>query len=270
MAKTTKIIRGIASWITFQKHQGIQSLTIKGKPELADLSQDKNGDTDLILNSDKDKINSISSAIPFITITESTEGTDPNQLKKAGLDYDLTNFNIGSDGLIDISKSKNGITLYTSKIIEKIDEKISGLKVASQSKNGVSSCLLQHVNGETGENDYSISLDGVSDFFAEIDKGFFEISLVSTGVNTVTGILRSEGEILFNNLTLKMFKKGSEYHFRMKSNKNITSDDYLTFKYYHDSASTSTYITITNNGRSAEAVEITEPRISRPLGGVPQ
>lgn len=270
MAKTTKIIRGIASWITFQKHQGVQSLTIKGKESLADLSQDKNGDTDLILNADKDKINSISSGVPFITITESTEGTDPNQLKKAGLDYDLTNFNIGSDGLIDVSKSKNGITLYTSKIIEKIDEKISGIKVTSQSKNGVSSCLLHNVNGETGENDYSISLDGVSDFFAESDKGFFEISLVSSGGNTVTGVLSSEGEILFNNLTLKMIKKGSEYHFRMKSNINITSDDYLTFKYYHDSASTSTYITITNNGLSAEDVEITEPRFPRPLGGVPQ
>lgn len=125
MAKTTKIIRGITSWITFQKHLGIQSLTIKGKPELADLSQDKLGDTDLILNADKDKINSISSNIPFITVTESTEGKDPNQLKKAGLDYDLTNFNIGSDGLIDISKSKDGITLYTSKIVDKINELIS-------------------------------------------------------------------------------------------------------------------------------------------------
>lgn len=270
MAKTTKIIRGIHSWIKFQRHQGLQSLTIKGKESLADLSQDKLGDTDLILNADKDKINSISSAIPFITVTESTEGADPNQLKKAGLDYDLTNFNIGSDGLIDISKSKNGITLYTSKIIEKIDEKISGLKIASQSKNGVSSCLLHYVKGETGENDYTISLDGVSDFFAEIDKGFFEVSLVSTGGNTVTGVLSSEGEILLNNLTLKMFKKGSEYHFRMKTNNNIKSDDYLTFKYYHDGASTSTYLTITNNGLSAEAVEITEPRFPKPLIGVPQ
>lgn len=125
MAKTTKIVRGIHSWIKFQRHQGLQSLTIKGKESLADLSQDKNGDTDLILNADKDKINSISSAIPFITVAESTEGANPNQLKKAGLDYDLTNFNIGSDGLIDVSKSKDGITLYTSKIVDKINELIS-------------------------------------------------------------------------------------------------------------------------------------------------
>ena len=270
MTKTTKIIRGITSWITFQKHQGVQSLTIKGKPELADLSQDKNGDTDLILNADKDKINSISSAIPFITVRESAEGADPNQLKKAGLDYDLTNFNIGSDGLIDISKSKNGITLYTSKIIEKIDEKISGLKVASHDKQGVASCLLEHVNGESGQNDFTISLEGVTDFFAEAGKGFFEISLVTNGGISTTGILNGEGELLFNYLTFKLFKKGSEFHFRMKTTENITSEDFLAIKYYHDGASTSTYINITNNGRSTEAVEITEPRRLTPLGRVPE
>lgn len=125
MAKTTKIIRGIQSWIKFQKHQGIQSLTIKGKDTLADLSQDKQGDTDLILNADKDKINSISSGVPFISVSESAEGADPNREKTATLDQDLTKFNLGSDGLIDVSKSKDGITLYTSKIVDKINELIS-------------------------------------------------------------------------------------------------------------------------------------------------
>ena len=264
MAKTTKIIRGIHSWIKFQRHQGLQSLTLRGKDSLADLSQDKNGDTDLILNADKDKINSIVSTIPFITVTENTEGKDPNQLKKAGLDYDLTNFNIGSDGLIDVSKYKDGITLYTSKIDEKIDEKISGIKVASQSKNGVSSCLLHYLNGETGKNDYTISLDGVSDFFAELHKGFFEVSLVTSGGISTTGILKGEGELLLTNLTFKLFKKGSELHFRMKTNVNITREDFLAVKYYHDGASTSAYLNIINTGLSSDEVEITEPRLPRP------
>lgn len=125
MAKTTKIVRGIHSWIKFQRHQGLQSLTIKGKESLADLSQDKNGDTDLILNADKDKINSIVSATPFLSISETLDGKEPNQVKQAEIRYDLTNFNIGSDGLIDISKSNDGITLYTSKIVDKINELIS-------------------------------------------------------------------------------------------------------------------------------------------------
>lgn len=125
MVKTTKIVRGIHSWIKFQRHQGLQSLTIKGKESLADLFQDKNGDTDLILNADKDKINSITSATPFLSISETLDGKEPNQVKQAEIHYDLTNFNIGSDGLIDISKSNEGITLYTSKIVDKINELIS-------------------------------------------------------------------------------------------------------------------------------------------------
>ena len=40
--KTTKRVRGIHSLIKFQKHQGIESLTIEGKQTLADISQDKN------------------------------------------------------------------------------------------------------------------------------------------------------------------------------------------------------------------------------------
>ena len=134
MAKTTKIIRGIQSWIKFQKHQGVQSLTIKGKDALADLSQDKQGDTDLILNADKDKLNSIQSVSPFISISEQVSGTDPNREKTATLDQDLTKFNLGSDGLIDVSKTPTTITLYTSKIIEKINEVVNSVITASETK----------------------------------------------------------------------------------------------------------------------------------------
>ena len=37
MAKTTKKVQGIHSLIKFQRHQGVESLTIEGKQELADL-----------------------------------------------------------------------------------------------------------------------------------------------------------------------------------------------------------------------------------------
>lgn len=270
MAKTTKIIRGITSWITFQKHLGIQSLTIKGKPELADLSQDKQGDTDLILNADKDKVNSITSDIPFIGISETTAGADPNQEKTATLNQDLTKFNLGSDGLIDVSKSKDEITLYTSKIVDKIDEKISGIKTSNQAKQGVASCLLENINGETGKNEFKISLEGVADFFAEAGKGFFEVSLVTSGGISTTGILKGEGELLLINLTFKLFKKGSELHFRMKTNVNITNNDFLAIKYYHDGASTSAYLNIINTGLSSDEVEITEPRFPTPTVKVPE
>lgn len=125
MAKTTKLVRGIHSWIKFQKHQGIESLTIEGKQALADLSQDKNGDTSLILNADKDKVNTVASSVPYLAVSHTTTGTDPNQEKTATITHDLTQFNLGSDGLIDVSKTETSITLYTTKITEKINEVVT-------------------------------------------------------------------------------------------------------------------------------------------------
>lgn len=125
MAKTTKLVQGIHSWIKFQKHQGVESLSIEGKQALADLSQDKNGDTNLILNADKDKVNTVASSVPYLAISHTTTGTDPNQEKTATISQDLTQFNLGSDGLIDVSKTETSITLYTTKITEKINEVVT-------------------------------------------------------------------------------------------------------------------------------------------------
>ena len=125
MAKTTKQTSGIHSWIKFQKHQGVESLTIQGKESLADLSQDKNGDTSLILNADKDKVNAVATSVPYLDISHTTTGTDPNQEKTATISQDLTQFNLGSDGLIDVSKTETSITLYTTKITEKINEVVT-------------------------------------------------------------------------------------------------------------------------------------------------
>lgn len=125
MAKTTKLVRGIHSWIKFQKHQGVESLSIEGKQALADLSQDKNGDTNLILNADKDKVNTVASSVPFLAVAHTTTGTNPNQEKTATISHDLTQFNLGSDGLIDISKTETSITLYTGKIKEFVNNTLS-------------------------------------------------------------------------------------------------------------------------------------------------
>lgn len=125
MAKTTKLVRGIHSWIKFQKHQGIESLTIEGKQELADISQDKNGDANLVLNADKDKVNTVASSVPYLVVSHTTTGADPNQEKTATITHNLTQFNLGSDGLIDVSKTETSITLYTTKITEKINEVVS-------------------------------------------------------------------------------------------------------------------------------------------------
>lgn len=140
MAKTTKLVRGIHSWIKFQKHQGVESLSIEGKQALADLSQDKNGDTNLILNADKDKVNTVASSVPYLAIAHTTTGTDPNQEKTVTISQDLTQFNLGSDGLIDVSKTETSITLYTTKITEKINEVVTSAVTTKETE------LKEYVN----------------------------------------------------------------------------------------------------------------------------
>mgnify|MGYP000984960989 CR=1 FL=1 len=115
MSKTTKIIRGIHSWIKFQKHQGVQSLTIKGKDALADLSQDKNGDTNLILNADKDKLNAVASNVSYLAIAHTTTGTDPNQEKTATISQDLTQFPLSAGELVTVIKETDSLTIHDEK-----------------------------------------------------------------------------------------------------------------------------------------------------------
>lgn len=125
MAKTTKLVRGIHSWIKFQKHQGVESLSIEGKQALADLSQDKNGDTNLILNADADKLNTIHSAIPFISVSEEFSGVDPNQLKTATISQDLTLFPLQNGDLIKFEKQKESISVSEESLKNKLTELIN-------------------------------------------------------------------------------------------------------------------------------------------------
>lgn len=122
--KTTKRVRGIHSLIKFQKHQGVESLTIQGKEALADISQDKNGDTSLILNADADKLNTIHSDIPFISVSEEFSGVDPNQLKTATISQDLTLFPLRDGKLIKFTKESDSISVNEDALKESISEMI--------------------------------------------------------------------------------------------------------------------------------------------------
>lgn len=128
MAKTTKKARGIQSLIKFQRHQGIESLTIEGKEALADLTQDKHGDTSLILNADKDKVNEVASNVPYLGIAHTTTGEAPNQTKTATVSQDLTQFPLTGGELVTVDKTAEGLTLNDTKVKELIDTKAEALK----------------------------------------------------------------------------------------------------------------------------------------------
>lgn len=128
MAKTTKKVQGIHSLIKFQRHQGVESLTIDGKQDLADLSQDKQGDTTLILNADKDKVNEVSSSVPYLGIAHTTTGTAPNQTKTATVSQDLTQFPLTGGELVTVDKTAEGLTLNDTKVKELIETKATELK----------------------------------------------------------------------------------------------------------------------------------------------
>ena len=128
MAKTTKKVQGIHSLIKFQRHQGVESLTIEGKQELADLKQDNKGDTSLILNADKDKVNEVASNVPYLGIAHTTTGEAPNQTKTATVSQDLTQFPLTGGELVTVDKTVEGLTLNDTKVKELIDTKAEALK----------------------------------------------------------------------------------------------------------------------------------------------
>ncbi len=128
MAKTTKKVQGIHSLIKFQRHQGVESLTIEGKQELADLKQDNKGDTSLILNADKDKVNEVASNVPYLGIAHTTTGEAPNQTKTATVSQDLTQFPLTGGELVTVDKTAEGLTLNDTKVKELIDTKAEALK----------------------------------------------------------------------------------------------------------------------------------------------
>lgn len=136
MAKTTKKVQGIHSLIKFQRHQGVESLTIEGKESLADLKQDNKGDTSLIFNADKDKVNELVSAVPYLGIAHTTTGEAPNQTKTATVSQDLTHFPLSGGELVTVDKTAEGLTLNDTKVKELIDTKAEALKKELESGAG--------------------------------------------------------------------------------------------------------------------------------------
>lgn len=116
--KTTKLVRGIHSWIKFQKHQGVESLTIEGKQALADVSQDKNGDTNLVLKADRDKVDYVQSNVPYIRTSHTQDGTDPYQEKTATISQDLTQFPLHDGELVTVEKAEGSLTIHDDKVKE--------------------------------------------------------------------------------------------------------------------------------------------------------
>lgn len=120
--KTTKRVRGIHSLIKFQKHQGIESLTIEGKQTLADVSQDKNGDANLVLNADSDKVDAVSSNVPYLRVAHTLDGSEPFVEKTATITQDLTQFPIHDGELVTVTKETDSLTIHDEKVKEYIDE----------------------------------------------------------------------------------------------------------------------------------------------------
>lgn len=150
MVKSTKLVRAISSIITFQKRipQGIQSVTIKGKESLADLDLDKNYDMDLKLNADKDKLNNVSSSVPFIQATTSTSGSVPDEQKSVNLAQDLREFPLTSGELVTVEKTENTLTLNDSKVKEFVESKTEALKKELGSGTGSPASTLTLNGGE--------------------------------------------------------------------------------------------------------------------------
>lgn len=122
--KTTKRVRGIHSLIKFQKHQGIESLTIEGKQTLADISQDKNGDATLLLKADSDKVDAVSSNVPYLRVAHTTDRSEPYQEKTAIISQDLTLFPLRDGKLIKFTKESESISVNEDALKEYISEMI--------------------------------------------------------------------------------------------------------------------------------------------------
>ncbi len=273
MAKTTKIIRGIHSWIKFQRHQGLQSLTIKGKDSLADLSQDKNGDTDLILNADKDKINSIVSDIPFISILESIEGADPNKQRVASLNYDLTWFDAVGDEYLTVTKEPKRLVFSSAKMLEKVAEMIKGIKTSS-SGFGVSTTVLGGVKYETGANTRIFDLEAHEvDMFTDNERNFLEVSLDNgKGFPITTHIVRGEKELDFDGVSIKIYKKDGKLKMKIKGSDTLGEEASLYFKLFHTGYLKGLQLAFTGGeGEDPEitVVDPTIPSVPQPLPSLP-
>lgn len=160
--KTTKLVRGIHSWIKFQKHQGVESLTIQGKEALADVSQDKNGDASLVLKADRDKVDYVQSNVPYLRTSHTQDGTDPYQEKTAVISQDLTQFPLRDGQMVFIEKSEDSLTIHDENVKEFVTTTVTAKETEIKQFIGeVKEELTNKINekGGTGTQiDYSANL----------------------------------------------------------------------------------------------------------------
>lgn len=236
-------------------------MTIKGKESLADLSQDKNGDTDLILNADKDKINSIVSAIPFISISESNEGADPNKQKVASLNYDLTGFDAVGDEYLTVTKESKRLVFSSAKMFEKVAEMIKGIKTSSSGLFGVSTAIINGVKYEDGTKTYIFDFEEhEANMFSENDRNFLEITLQDTpNFATFTAIARGETEIHLPMLTVKCYIKDGKFKMKLKGLESLDENANLYLKLYHTGYLKGAQLAINNEQGTDTEITVSEP-----------
>ena len=197
MAKTTKQTRGIHSWIKFQKHQGVESLTIQGKDALADLSQDKNGDTNLILNADKDKVNTVASSVPYLGISHTTTGTNPNQEKTATISQDLTQFPLSGGELVTVTKEHDSLTIHDEKVKEFVNTTVTTKETEIREFIGtVKEELTTKINEHAGGSSESSNKD---EFMDEI-LNYVEYNLPTTFFSGFTAFTSDNMHFGFTNI----------------------------------------------------------------------
>lgn len=152
MAKTTKLVQGIHSLIKFQKHQGVQSLTIEGREDLADLSQDKNGDTVLTMIADQYKINELDSNVPYLIPTHESSTMGGETSKKAVINQDLTLFPLNDGELVTVTKERESLTINDNKVKEFVNTTITNKETAIKQFIGeVKEELTTKINEHSGE-----------------------------------------------------------------------------------------------------------------------
>ena len=227
MAKTTKLIRGIHSWIKFQKHQGVESLSIEGKQALADLSQDKNGDTSLVLNADGDKINGVDSHIPYITVSTTWSGSDPDKRKVEELNQDLIQFPLMGGELVTVTKAEDSLTIDDKMVKEfvtnAITEALSKVPITLAHDGGL---IYQFDRQET-----NISFQN--------DEGFNHYLMVTViGKNNVASQFKFAREDFINDDT--PYKIVNDFVISVKA--ELTEDKYLVLTFNtHDPMDTFEY-----------------------------
>ena len=212
--KTTKEVRAIDGIIKFQIDDGIESLTISGKEALADLEIDNKNNVTLYLNADGDKINELTSLVPFINLAVKKEGVDPDKQKSVTLSQDLTQFALeiadNSKELASLIKTESSIILDLDGLVQKLLE-ISEKLVELESKDLEQDNRLTYIeakdleqdnrlttlenNGQQQEQLYNVSTNTINHTFSEGTE-FFNIIVEEKNLdNNVFGHI----SVLYNN-----------------------------------------------------------------------